>query len=84
MNIVELGQGELSWRLPADLVSGVGTLIVIVLILLGMVVWKLIYIFGRGFSMRDGKVGISVSLRVFGATLGGAFRKCFVGKFWSG
>lgn len=41
MNIVELGQGQLSWRLPA-LVSGVGTLIVIVLILLGKVVWKLI------------------------------------------
>jgi hypothetical protein len=34
--------------------------------------------------MTGGKVGISISLRLFDTTLGGAFRKCFIGKFWSG
>ena len=41
MNIVELGQGQLNWHLPA-LVSGVGTVILVLLILLGKVIWKIL------------------------------------------
>jgi uncharacterized integral membrane protein len=39
MNIVELGQGQLDWRIPA-IVSIVGTAVVCILILLGKKAWK--------------------------------------------
>jgi len=39
MNIVELGQGQLGWRVPT-IVSVVGTVIVCFLILLGKKAWK--------------------------------------------
>ena len=39
MNIVQLGQGQLDWRIPA-IVSIVGTAVVCILILLGKKAWK--------------------------------------------